>query len=80
VTGWTPKPIAGTAGRRKGDVVASAKRRSGNREVERLRSQETRAEDMLGEVDAHSPKHRQIERTLLALRKRRKRLEKAAAK
>jgi hypothetical protein len=77
---WESTPITGTKGTRKGDVAASGKPKSRNREVERLRSQEARAEDMLAEVAPQSPRHRQIERSLLALKKKRKGLEKAAAK
>jgi hypothetical protein len=74
VTGWDAKP----AGRRKPEVVASGKPKSRNRELERLRSQEARAEDMMGEVELGSPGYKQRERTLLGLRKRRKRFEKVA--
>lgn len=78
--GGEPKTIIPGAGGepKEASVVASALPTSSNPQVEEMRAREARVEDSLGSIDPMSPKHKQVERALVAARKKRKRLEREA--
>jgi hypothetical protein len=85
--GWDGQPIQGTAGtvedrpRRKGAIPAMLEDAPPiNARVAEMREREARFEQEMERVDPQSPRHKQMERVLVAARKKRKRLEREAKK
>jgi hypothetical protein len=86
--GWEGQPIQGTSGvplydtrpRQEGNVPASLSPSSRHVEIRARLEREARVEAQMELLDPQSPRHKQMERVLVAARKRRKVLEREARK
>lgn len=83
--GWEGQPIQGTEGsvarpRQKGSIPASLSPSSRRADIQQRIEREARVEADMELLDPQSPRHKQMERVLVAARKRRKVLEREARK